>query len=86
MKNKERENNRQLFILIGTTNLGNDGGNDSGGSKEKDHPLFIYVLIGMIILAAILLVIIIIKIRRHKCMFNFLVSAILLFLIPKCQT
>ena len=78
MKNKQTENKQQFFVFICTTNSGKDGGNDGGngggGSKKKDHSLFVYVLIGLIVLAAISLVILIIKIRRYKGMLSFIIS------------
>lgn len=77
------ENSWQFFILIGPTNTGNgngnggDNGGDSGGggSKMKGHSTFVYVLIGLIGLAAVSLIIIIMKIRRHKSMLSLIVSA-----------
>ena len=78
MKNKQIGNNSQFCILLGTTNSGNDGGNGGGngggGTKKKDHSLFVYVLIGLIVLAAILLAFIMIKIRRRKCMLSFIAN------------
>ena len=72
------ENSWQFFILVGPTNTGNGNGNggDNGGdgSKKKGHSTFVYVLIGFIGLAAVLLIIIIIKIRRHKSMLSLIVS------------
>ena len=81
-KSKQTENDQEFFIHIGNNNTGssdvndgrNGGGNAGGGSKKKDHSLFIYVLIGLIGLAAVLLVIIIIKIRRQKSMLSFTIS------------
>ena len=80
-KSKQIENDQEFFIHIGTNNTDNNvndgrngGDNAGGGSKKKDHSLFIYVLIGLIGLAAVLLVIIIIKIRRQKSMLSFTIS------------
>ena len=76
------ESSWQFFILIGPTSTGNGNGNGGdnsgdnggGGSKKKGHSTFVYVLIGFIGLAAVLLIIIIIKIRRHKSMLSLIVS------------
>ena len=72
------ENSWQFFILIGPTNAGNgngNGGDNGGDSKMKGHSTFVYVLIGLIGLAAVSLIIIIMKIRRHKSMLSLIVSA-----------
>ena len=72
------ENSWQFFILIGPTNTGNgngNGGDNGGDSKMKGHSTFVYVLIGLIGLAAVSLIIIIMKIRRHKSMLSLIVSA-----------
>ena len=63
-----------VFISNSGNGDGNGGGNDGDGSK-KEHSLFVYVVIGLIIVAAILLALIIIKICRQKCMLSFIVSA-----------